>query len=280
MNITFTFDNGDVWSFGKFQKYLTEYFSSVGSKGSGCFGIESCENCMFRGEFIEDCDFPSSNNMNFLQITANKLHEWKMSHIITNLDHYGEELGWSEEQKKVIVDSIYTSRCKRDIDCGECLEWWLQEYQPKGSKSMNINLSKEFGVPEDVEFTLGENTMIYKINKNILYVKFTRGWDKSGESINAINGREVRIVSVITDAEEVILENLPEEYRNGWVARDTYGENIFAYTSEPSSLYGYYETENGNSVLLPYNHLFSSIQYDTGAKKISELLEQKKRSKE
>ena len=134
---------------------------------------------------------------------------------------------------------------------------------------MNINLSEQFGVSEDVEFTLGENTMIYKINKNILYVKFTRGWDKSGESINAINGREVHIVSVITDAEEVILENLSEEYKDGWITRGTYEECIFAYTSEPY-----------NSVSLPYSHLFSSIQYDTGAKKISVLLEQKKRSEE
>ena len=87
MNIIFTFDNGDVWSFDEFQKYLTEYFSSVGCKGSGCFGIESCENCMFQGEFIGDCDFPSSNDIELLQTVANKLHEWKMSHIITNLDY-------------------------------------------------------------------------------------------------------------------------------------------------------------------------------------------------
>ena len=145
---------------------------------------------------------------------------------------------------------------------------------------MNINLSEQFGVSEDVEFTLGENTMIYKINKNILYVKFTRGWDKSGESINAINGREVSIVSVITDAEEVILENLSEEYKDGWIARDTYEECIFAYTSEPYKEGGSYGVENGDSVLLPYSHLFPTIQYDTGAVKISVLLEQKRRSKE
>ena len=273
MNITFTFDNGDVWSFDEFQKYLTEYFSSVGGKGSGCFGCFgiSCENCMFRGEFIGDCDFPSSNDIELLQTVANKLHEWKMSHIITNLDHYGEELGWSEEQKKGIVDSICpfiyaTSRCKRDIE---------------RRKSMNINLSKEFGVPEDVEFTLGENTMIYKIHKNILYVKFTCGWDKSGESINAINGREVRIVSVITDAEEVILENLPERYKEGWIARDGIGDKeIFAYSTEPYKKGVSYGMKEGSYVSLPYEHLFPTIQYDTGAKKISELLEQKKRSKE
>ena len=146
---------------------------------------------------------------------------------------------------------------------------------------MNINLSKEFGVPEDVEFTLGENTMIYKINKNILYVKFTRGWDKSGESINAINGREVSIVSVITDVEEVILENLPERYKEGWIARDEIGDKeIFAYSTEPCKSFGSYGFKKGDCISLPYNHLFSSIQYDTGAKKISELLEQKKRSKE
>ena len=146
---------------------------------------------------------------------------------------------------------------------------------------MNINLSEQFGIPEDVEFTLGENTMIYKINKNILYVKFTRGWDKSGESINAINGREVSIVSVITDVEEVILENLPERYKEGWIARDVIDDKeIFAYSTEPRKSVGSYGIKEGDYVSLPYNHLFSSIQYDTGAKKISELLEQKKRSKE
>lgn len=146
---------------------------------------------------------------------------------------------------------------------------------------MNINLSKEFGVPEDVEFTISEKGILYKIHNNILLGLIDSEWGESILGINYINNHEANVVPVvITDAEEVILENLPEKYRNGWVARGTYGENIFAYTSEPSSLYGYYETENGNSVLLPYNHLFSSIQYDTGAKKISELLEQKKRSKE
>lgn len=141
MNITFTFDNGDVWNFGKFQKYLTEYFISAGSKGSGCFGIESCENCMFQGEFIGDCDFPSSNDIELLQTVANKLHEWKMSHIITNLDHYAGEFGWTEERKKIIVDNICpfcymggTSYCPPDSNCEKCHEWWLQEYQPKGAK--------------------------------------------------------------------------------------------------------------------------------------------------
>ena len=145
---------------------------------------------------------------------------------------------------------------------------------------MNINLSKEFGVPEDVEFTLGENTMIYKINKNILYVKFTRGWDKSGESINAINGKEVHVVQVITDAEEVILENLPEEYKNGWVVRSGDNGLIYIYPSEPYKFESTFRCNEGWCNLLPYPHLFPSIQYDTSAKKISELLEQKKRSKE
>ena len=124
---------------------------------------------------------------------------------------------------------------------------------------MNINLSKEFGVPEDVEFTLGENTMIYKIHKNILYVKFTHGWDKSGESINAINGREVSIVSVITDAEEVILESLPEEYKEGWIERSGDRDNGLIYMY-PSKLYKFESTlsDDGWGILLPYSHIFSS----------------------
>ena len=140
MNITFTFDNGDVWSFDEFQKYLTEYFSSVGCKGSGCFGIESCENCMFQGEFIGDCDFPSSNDIELLQTVANKLHEWKMSHIITNLDHYAIEFNWTPEQKESMKSEcpfIYTGEELRycpTVNCKRCLEWWSQGYQPKGAK--------------------------------------------------------------------------------------------------------------------------------------------------
>lgn len=135
---------------------------------------------------------------------------------------------------------------------------------------MNINLSKEFGVPEDVEFTISEKGILYKIHNNILLGLIDSEWGESILGINYINNHEANVVPVvITDAEEVILENLSEEYKDGWITRDTYEECIFVYTSEPY-----------NSVLLPYSHLFSSIQYNTGARKISELLEQKKRSKE
>ena len=147
---------------------------------------------------------------------------------------------------------------------------------------ININLSKEFGVPEDVEFTFGTGTMPYKIHKNILYAKYQSGWEESEEGLNAINGHDVHIIpNVITDAEKVILENLSEEYRDGWIARDEtgYGE-IFAYSTEPYKSGVSYGIKEGNCVSLPYEHLFPTIQYDTGAVKISVLLEQKKRSKE
>ena len=73
---------------------------------------------------------------------------------------------------------------------------------------ININLSEQFGVPEDVEFTIGKDTTPYKICNNVLFVKFTSEWSKSGVSINYINEHDIHVIQVITDAEEVILENL------------------------------------------------------------------------
>ena len=147
---------------------------------------------------------------------------------------------------------------------------------------MNINLSKEFGVPEDVEFTISEKGILYKIHNNILLGLIDSEWGESILGINYINNHEVNVVPVvITDAEEVILENLSERYKEGWIARDGIGDKeIFAYSTEPCKSFGSYGFKKGDCISLPYNHLFSSIQYDTGAKKISELLEQKKRSKE
>ena len=124
---------------------------------------------------------------------------------------------------------------------------------------ININLSKEFGVPEDVEFIFGAGTIPYKIYKNILYVKYQSGWEESEEGLNAINGHDVHIIpNVITDAEKVILENLSEEYRDGWIARDEtgYGE-IFAYSTEPYNDCGIYGNKDGHCFSIPYSHLLN-----------------------
>lgn len=145
---------------------------------------------------------------------------------------------------------------------------------------MNINLSKEFGVPEDVEFTISEKGILYKIHNNILLGLIDSEWGESILGINYINNHEANVVPVvITDAEEVILESLPEEYKEGWIERS--GDNGLIYMY-PSKLYKFESTlsDDGWGILLPYPHLFPTIQYNTGARKISELLEQKKRSKE
>lgn len=63
------------------------------------------------------------------------VYQWTQRNpVVTNLDHYADEFGWSEDRKKGIADSIcpliYTTpRCERIISCQVCRKWWNQEWK-------------------------------------------------------------------------------------------------------------------------------------------------------
>ena len=98
-------------------------------------------------QFIRDCkrfvkEFPNDTNIELSHATENVLivYQWAQEHpVVTNLDHYAEEFGWSEERKKIIADNFcplhyMAGYCPRHTTCEKCRKWWLQEYQPKGAK--------------------------------------------------------------------------------------------------------------------------------------------------
>ena len=98
-------------------------------------------------QFIRDCkrfvkEFPNDTNIELSHAIEDVLivHQWAQEHpMVTNLDHYAGEFGWTEERKKGIVDNICPfcrmgGSCPRRTACEKCRKWWLQEYQPKGAK--------------------------------------------------------------------------------------------------------------------------------------------------
>ena len=98
-------------------------------------------------QYVKDCErfgkaFPHDKTIEIQHAIENVLivYQWAQQNpMVTNLDHYAEEFGWSEDRKKGIADSICPfcrmgGSCPRRTACEKCRKWWLQEYQPKGAK--------------------------------------------------------------------------------------------------------------------------------------------------
>jgi hypothetical protein len=92
-------------------------------------------------QFVKDCsrylaskeseDVPLKDAMKDILI----VWQWVKDHpIVTNLDHYAEELGWTQEQKEKIGRlatplPYFMESASKTMDKSQ--DWWLQEYQPK-----------------------------------------------------------------------------------------------------------------------------------------------------
>lgn len=84
---------------------------------------------------------------------------------------------------------------------------------------------------------------------------------------------EHKEIPKLSDAERVILENLPEYYK--WIARDEFDNQLFIYTVKPikNEIKNNWGAEGDNADLELFNHLFQFIKWeDENPYNIEELL--------
>lgn len=134
---------------------------------------------------------------------------------------------------------------------------------------MKIDLCKIFGVEEGEEFRIKHKEFvrfIYKIVGDSLM--FRRKEEKdfwfSDLSVNALPEIE-NIIKLpkrkeFTDDELAIMRSIPKMYR--WIARDKAG-NVYIFEKKPSkSEYGCWADKSNYCILVIFNHLFQSIQWE------------------
>ena len=106
----------------------------------------------------------------------------------------------------------------------------------------------------------------YRIKNNELqyYYDCHHKWIKSSLNINDICKLNVKIkyIKDFTYDELVILLNLPIKYK--YIARDLQDNQLYAFSDYPlknTDTHSWY-TINGSFIDLPYNHIFTDINYD------------------
>ena len=142
---------------------------------------------------------------------------------------------------------------------------------------MKIDLCAIFGVKPDQVFGVKGGTYTgkekYRVHNNVLqwFAFPSDGWDTSGMEIDELLRLEI-VIYPATEVEKTILGNLSEKYRkNGYIARDRDGE-VYVYASNPKKYVWGYDCNDGPSNKLPYSHLFTFIQVDTGAIPIKDII--------
>lgn len=136
-----------------------------------------------------------------------------------------------------------------------------------------IDLCKIFGVEEGEEFRIElDNVFLevkYRIKNNIMEwseigTEFEGDYNKTNFSVNDVN----RIKNIIklpkkkefTDDELAIMRSLPKEFE--WIVRDKAG-SVYIFEKKPSkSEYGCWADKSNYCILVIFNHLFSSIQWE------------------
>lgn len=97
--------------------------------------------------FLEAFPDEKSFDLSYAMENILNVYQWAQQNpVVTNLDHYAEEFGWTEEQEELVRKHICpfpfmgkeSKFCPKQssgitILCGECRKWWDQEW--KGGKA-------------------------------------------------------------------------------------------------------------------------------------------------
>ena len=136
---------------------------------------------------------------------------------------------------------------------------------------MAFKICDVLGVKEGQEFFFADKSGTeylhkYRIKNNELqyYYDCHHKWIKSSLNINDICELNVKIkyIKDFTYDELVILLNLPIKYK--YIARDLQDNQLYAFSDYPlknTDTHSWY-TINGSFIDLPYNHIFTDINYD------------------
>jgi hypothetical protein len=152
------FLNGDIEETGKSFWVDPQYFDyadgySPVSGTVSSFAINGQEYT--KEQYKKDCErfleaFPEKDlfDLSYAIEYVLLVYQWAQQNpVVTNLDHYAEEFGWTEEQKKYVLEHVcpfpfmgnWYDFCPKQssgniiILCGECRKWWNQEW--KGDKA-------------------------------------------------------------------------------------------------------------------------------------------------
>lgn len=142
------------------------------------------------------------------------------------------------------------------------------------SKNLTPLIAKEFGVEIGEEFYIQEmSTLIFRFTEQRLEVKgknkqfMPYEWEESTSLVNLINGeyiiQKLPKAPRLSDAERVILENLPKEFK--WIARHLYKNTINVFYEKPQKRtigLKVWAAPADNEELYVYNHLFQFIKWD------------------
>ena len=137
---------------------------------------------------------------------------------------------------------------------------------------MKGSLADFIGVQEGVGFQFKGKEDTYKVEKNLLFIKYDDGtWEKSCIQLNSFIGCEI-IKYQASDTEKVILSSLNESFINGWIIRGK-DNDLFICENEPeiNDEHVFY-TRSGDIRRLPYEHMFNFVSPNLEAVKISDIL--------
>jgi hypothetical protein len=132
-----------------------------------------------------------------------------------------------------------------------------------------IDLCKIFGVEEEEKFRIekcewAENTKYVIQDNYLMVVDSDNSSYKSCLELNDLVGCEIIKLpkkKEFTDDELAIMRSLPKEYE--WIARDTASDSVYIFKEKPSkNEYGCWISEGNYCILVIFNHLFQSIQWE------------------
>lgn len=128
-----------------------------------------------------------------------------------------------------------------------------------------IDLCKLFGVEEGEEFKFSEiKGSIYRIVDGYLERNYLSNcWDATTLEINEIVGSEViklQKKKQFTNDELAIMRSFPSRF--DWITRDKSG-SVYIFEKKPSkNEYGCWGNGDNYCILVIFNHLFQSIQWE------------------
>ena len=126
-------------------------------------------------------------------------------------------------------------------------------------------IAKMLGVEIGEEFVLDDFAGFYRFFENKLECKgLSNEWKDSILTLNDIlscNIEKLPQKPKLTEAERVILENLPKEFK--WIVRTDSFNVLLIYTNKPERFTHYWFKSCGDiSTLEPFKHLFQFIKWE------------------
>ena len=140
------------------------------------------------------------------------------------------------------------------------------------SKNLMPEVAKLLGVEIGEEFEIKELEGYFFFDKDNLYQGF-RGLANAGavsNTLNALINGKLTIIKQpkLSQAERVILENLPKEYE--WITRDEIKSKIIVYKNKPGKIIDTWSwvhlanfmNTRFDFIELPFRHLFQFIKWE------------------